>query len=85
MTKYPNLHMMTSAYAPKYLPAEPIQFMNTRGQHEVLFASDHPVLPFDRCLAEAAALPFREGVLEKYPRENALAVFRWDSAERSSS
>jgi len=57
--------MMTSAYAPKYLPA---------------FASDHPVLPFDRCLAEAAALPFREGVLEKYPRENALAVFRWDSA-----
>ena len=60
--------------------AEPIQFMNTRGQHEVLFASDHPVLPFDRCLAEAAALPFREGVLEKYPRENALAVFRWDSA-----
>ena len=65
LLKYPTLYMMTSAYAPKYLPA---------------FASDHPVLPFDRCLAEAAALPFREGVLEKYPRENALAVFRWDSA-----
>jgi len=80
LLKYPNLYLMTSANAPKYLPAELIQFMNTRGQHKVLFASDHPVLPFDRCLAEAAALPFREGVLEKYPRENALAVFRWDSA-----
>jgi len=80
LLKYPNLYMMTSAYAPKYLPAELIQFMNTRGQHKVLFASDHPVLPFERCLAEAGALPFREGVLEKYLRENALAVFRWNSA-----
>ena len=32
--KYPNLYMMTSAYAPKYLPQELIQFMNTRGQDE---------------------------------------------------
>jgi predicted TIM-barrel fold metal-dependent hydrolase len=43
---------------------------------KVLFASDHPVLSFERCLGEAAALPFREGVLEKYLRENALALFR---------
>ena len=77
MLKYPNLYMMTSAYAPKYLPPELIQFMNTRGQHKVLFASDHPVLSFERCLAEAAALPLREGVLEKYLRDNALALFRW--------
>ena len=78
LLKYPNLYMMTSAYAPKYLPAELIQFMNTRGQNKVLFASDHPVLAFERCLAEAEVLPFREGVLEKYLRSNALAVFRWD-------
>jgi len=78
LLKYPNLYMMTSAYAPKYLPAELIQFMNTRGQNKVLFASDHPVLSFERCLAEATALPFRDGVLEKYLRSNALAVFRWD-------
>ena len=78
LLKYPNLHMMTSAYAPKYLPPELIHFMNTRGGHKILFASDHPVLSFERCLAEAAALPLREGVLEKYLRENALALFRWD-------
>jgi len=77
LIKYPNLHMMTSAYAPKYLPAELIQFMNTRGQNKVMFASDHPVLSFERCLSEAAELPFREGVLEKYLRGNALALFRW--------
>jgi uncharacterized protein len=77
LLKYPNLYMMTSAYAPKYLPAELIHFMNTRGAQKVLFASDHPVLPFERCLGEAQALPFREGVLEHYLRANALRVFRW--------
>jgi predicted TIM-barrel fold metal-dependent hydrolase len=77
LLKYPNLYMMTSAYAPKYLPQELIQFMNTRGSDKVLFASDHPVLSFERCLAEAAQLPFREGVLGKYLRGNALRVLRW--------
>ena len=77
LLKYPNLYMMTSAYAPKYLPAELIHFMNTRGTQKVLFASDHPVLSFERCLAEAEALPLRDGVLEAYLRGNALRVFRW--------
>jgi uncharacterized protein len=78
LLKYPNLYMMTSAYAPKYLPAELVQFMNTRGQGKVMFASDHPVLSFERCRREAEALPLRPGVLQKYLRENALGVFRWD-------
>lgn len=75
LLKYPNLYMMTSAYAPKYLPAELIHFMNTRGTAKVLFASDHPVLSFARCLAEAEALPFREGVLARYLHGNAAALF----------
>ncbi len=78
LLKYPNLYMMTSAYAPKYLPAELIHFMNTRGATKVLFASDHPILSFERCLAEAAALPFREGILARYLHDNAAALFRWD-------
>ena len=78
LLKYPNLYMMTSAYAPKYLPPELIQFMNTRGQGKILFASDHPVLSFERCLAEAAELPLRDGVLERYLYANARALFRWD-------
>ncbi len=56
MIKYKNLHLMTSAYAPKYLPAELLHFMNTRGQDKILFASDHPVLSFQRCLKEAQEL-----------------------------
>ena len=67
--------MMTSAYAPKYLPAELIQFMNTRGQGKIIFASDHPVLSMERCIKEAQALDLREGVLEKFLYGNAQKLF----------
>jgi predicted TIM-barrel fold metal-dependent hydrolase len=77
LLKYPNLYMMTSAYLPKYLPAELLQFMNTRGRNKILFATDFPFLPFDRCIATAAALDLRPGVLHSYLRTNAERVFRF--------
>ena len=77
LLKYPNLYMMTSAYLPKYLPQELIQFMNTRGQDKVMFATDFPFLPFDRAIESAKALPFRPGVLQKYLRSNAARLFNW--------
>jgi predicted TIM-barrel fold metal-dependent hydrolase len=75
MLKYPNLYMMTSAYLPKYLPPELIQFMNTRGSGKVMWASDHPAIQMERCLEEAAALDFRDGVLNKYLYANAAGLF----------
>jgi len=77
LLKYPNLYMMTSAYAPKYLPAELLHFMNTRGKTKVMFATDYPFLPFDRCVREAQALPLAEDVRRNYLRDNALRIFRW--------
>ena len=74
MIKYPNLYMMTSAYLPKYLPPALLHYMNTRGKHKIMFASDHPVLGMDRCLEEAKALDLKPGVLEKYLYDNAYAV-----------
>lgn len=38
----------------------------------------YPIQRFERCVEEAMKLPLREGVLRKYMRENALAVFNWD-------
>ena len=83
MLKYRNLYLMTSAYAPKYLPPELISFMNTRGSDKVMFASDHPVLSMERCIAEAQDLDLREGVLDKYLYANAERVFFAGSGERS--
>jgi predicted TIM-barrel fold metal-dependent hydrolase len=79
LLKYPNLYMMTSAYLPKYLPPELIQFMNTRGQDKVMFATDFPFLPFARAVETAKALPFRPGVLRKYLSDTARRVFKWDT------
>jgi predicted TIM-barrel fold metal-dependent hydrolase len=75
MIKYPNLYLKTSAYAPKYFPPELIQFMNTRGQDKIIFASDHPVLSMERCIAEAKTLDLREGVLDKFLYGNAQKLF----------
>lgn len=75
MLKYKNLHLMTSAYAPRYFPPELIQFMNTRGQDKIMFASDHPVLSIERCIKEALALDLREGVLDKFLYSNAHRLF----------
>jgi predicted TIM-barrel fold metal-dependent hydrolase len=75
MLKYENLHLMTSAYLPKYLPSELIHFMNTRGQDKVIFASDHPAIQMDRCLDEARKLELREGALDKFLYANAERVF----------
>jgi predicted TIM-barrel fold metal-dependent hydrolase len=49
--------------------------MNTRGQDKIMFASDHPVLSFDRCIKEAQALDLREGVLDKFLYANADRLF----------
>jgi len=74
MIKYKNLYLMTSAYAPKYLPPTLIHYMNTRGKKKIMFASDHPVLTIERCLTEAKELKLNEGVLENYLYENANRV-----------
>ena len=74
MIKYRNLYLQTSAYAPRYFPPELVHFMNTRGQDKVIFASDHPVLSFERCLQEAQDLDLREGVLDKFLYANAERV-----------
>ena len=74
MIKYPNLHMMTSAWMPQHLPDELVHFMNTRGQDKIMWASDHPVLDMRRCLNAVEALELRPGVREKYLYENARRV-----------
>lgn len=79
MIKYPNLHLMTSAYAPRYFPPELIHYMNTRGQDKIIFATDHPVLSVERCLEEAQQLDLREGVLDKFLYQNAANLFFGDA------
>jgi len=75
MLKYPGLHLMTSAYLPRYLPAELLHFMRTRGKRKVIFASDHPAIQMERCLAEARKLDLPAEVLDGYLYANAARLF----------
>ena len=82
LLKYPNLYLMTSAFAPKYLPASLLHFMNTRGKNKIMFATDYPFLTMSRCLTEAAKLDLLPEVLDGYHYGNAGRVlFHRDSRQ----
>ena len=75
MIKYKNLHLMTSAWAPKYLPESLLHFMRTRGKTKVIFASDAPVLSITRTVTEAVALDLPDEVLDNYLYANAQRFY----------
>jgi predicted TIM-barrel fold metal-dependent hydrolase len=75
LLKYRNLRLMTSAWSPKRLPESLLHYLRTRGTDRILFASDYPVLSFERCLGEARALDLSDDVRQAWLRDNALAFF----------
>ena len=80
MTKWPNLHYSTSAFAPRYYPRAIIDYTNSsRGADKVLYAGYYPSgLSFDRILRELRDLPLRDEVWPKFLRTNALRVLGLD-------
>lgn len=74
MLKWPQLHLMTSAYLATYMDPALVRFMDSsRGRGRVLFASDHPVIPAKKALDAARALPLSE---------EGMAEFLGGSAQR---
>jgi uncharacterized protein len=81
MLKWPGLHYMTSAFAPKYYPRAIIDYANTRGADKVLYAGYYPMgLSLDRIFAELADVPFRDHVWPRFLRDNAVRVLNLDRA-----
>jgi predicted TIM-barrel fold metal-dependent hydrolase len=78
MIKFPNLHLMTSAWAPKYLPESLLHYMRTRGKKKIIFASDAPVLSMSRCVTEAAELDLPPEILDDYLYGNSQRLFFGD-------
>ncbi|MFT5484205.1 MAG: putative TIM-barrel fold metal-dependent hydrolase [Halieaceae bacterium] len=77
MIKYPNLHYMTSAFAPKHYPKDIIEYANTRGGDKIMYAGYFPMaLSLDRIFSEMENVPFREHVWPKFLNENARRVFK---------
>jgi hypothetical protein len=77
MLKYPNLHYMTSAFAPRFYPRAIIDYANTRGADKILYAGYFPMgLSLERIFAEMPGVPLRDEVWPKFLRDNARRVFR---------
>lgn len=77
MLKWPGLHYMTSAFAPKHYPKDIIDFANTRGSDKVMYCGYFPAgLTLERQFRDMPNVPFNPGVWPKFLRENAIRVFK---------
>ena len=80
MLKWPGLHYMTSAFAPRYYPKAIVEYANTRGADKIMYAGYYPMgLSLERIFAELPEVPFREHVWPMFLRENAMRVFKLDA------
>jgi uncharacterized protein len=76
MLKWPQLHLMTSAYLATYMEPAVVKFMDSsRGRGRLLFASDHPVIPAKKALDAARALPLSEAGMTEYLGGAAARLF----------
>jgi uncharacterized protein len=67
MMKYENLHLMTTAYRPRYLKPELVSFMRSRrGRSKVMFASGWPLLSFSQAVEDALALDLPDEAMDGY-------------------
>ncbi len=73
--KHDNVFIETSARTPKHWPVEFIDFVKGRGQDKVMWATDYPLLNFERTLAELEVIGLSEAVFRKIVRGNAINVF----------
>ena len=77
MLKYPNLYYSTSAFAPKYYPENIINFANTRGSKQVMYAGYFPMgISLDRIFKDMPDVPLRDEVWPLFLRDNAKRVFK---------
>ncbi len=78
MQKHRNLYLITSAWAPKHVPAELWQLANKRGPDKLMWASDHPLISLELCAREGWEVPLTDLAEHGYLRDNALKVFTFD-------
>ncbi len=81
MLKWPGLHYMTSAFAPKHYPKDIINYANSRGADKIMYCGYFPAgLTLERQFRDLPNVPFKDEVWPKFLRENALRVFKLNKA-----
>jgi hypothetical protein len=74
--KHANVFIDTSAHVPRHYPPAFVHFMKTFGKYKVCFATDYPLLPFDRVIQEIDALELSPEVRQLFLRDNARRALK---------
>jgi hypothetical protein len=76
--KHPNVYVETSARGPRQWPASFVDYTKSWGQDKVIWATDYPLLSFDRTLTELEDLGLSEDIYRKVVRDNLLRALKLD-------
>lgn len=76
--KHPNVYVETSARGPRQWPASFVDYTKSWGQDKVIWATDYPLLSFDRTLTELENLGLSEDIYRKVVRDNLLRALKLD-------
>ncbi len=76
--KHPNIYIDTSARPAKRWPDSFKKFANGWGQDKVLWATDYPLISFQRCLDDVEELGMKPEAKRKLLRDNTIKVFKID-------
>jgi predicted TIM-barrel fold metal-dependent hydrolase len=69
-----NVFIDLSGWSPKYFPKQIITYANTQLRHKMLFGSDFPLITPDQWIAAAGEVGFRDDVMPKILKSNAMGV-----------
>ena len=73
--KHRNVWIDTSAHLPRYYPPAFVHFMKTFGKDKVCFATDYPLLRWERVLPDVDALGLEPDVKRRFLHDNAVKAF----------
>ena len=79
LLRWPNLYYATTAFAPRYYPAEIMHLLRTRGRDKVIWAGYWPMLSYDRLFREVGEYDLEPEVATSFFSTNARRAFGFPS------
>lgn len=74
--KHENVYIDTSAYLPRYYPAQLLTYIKSYGQDKVLFGTNFPQLSLEKSVQQVSELGLTEAIQAKFLGKNAQRVFK---------
>jgi len=77
--RHRNVYLDTSGFSPRQLDPELVRYMDSVLQDKIMFGTSYPLLPYDRCVAEAAALPLKPETRRKFLWDHDARLLKLDA------